>query len=121
MSDICQLWEVQDPLNNHMVMAMIHYDEFVHGVSIEMEKGFRKTLGWHLGDHQKIVFHETSQPVGFYGVKDYRGRIQGLGMFRALCKRNASGDVVNHHSDVVELIEFDDVELEIVEPVKPVI
>ena len=51
MSDICKLWEVEDPLNNHMVMAMIHYDDFVHGVSIEMEKGFRKTLGWHLGDH----------------------------------------------------------------------
>ena len=49
--DTCTLWEVEDPLDNSVTQMMIHYDYFVHGLSVEMEKGPRTTLGSHLGDH----------------------------------------------------------------------
>ena len=35
---------------------MIHFDDYIHGVSIEMENGQRKTFGLHLGDHYKLTF-----------------------------------------------------------------
>ena len=47
--DECAVWEVADPLNNQIIQAMVHYDDYVHGLSIEMEQGPRKTLGQHLG------------------------------------------------------------------------
>ena len=49
-NDECVLWEVDDPFRgNQVVQMMVHYDEWVHGVSIEMMRGLRKTLGQHLG------------------------------------------------------------------------
>ena len=55
-ADECKLWEVEDPLNNSVKKVMIHYNTGVHGLSIEMDMGPMKSLGSHLGYHQKLLF-----------------------------------------------------------------
>ena len=61
--------------SNRVQKIFVHYGDTVHGLSIDMEKGARKTFGMHLGNFIKLEFDETKQPIGLYGVMDYKGLI----------------------------------------------
>ena len=83
--DDCTLWEIEDPIHSLVETIVIHYDEWVHGLSIETLAGMQNTLGSFQGQHLKFIFTENAQPVGLYGVKDYEGMIQGLGFYKFIC------------------------------------
>ena len=74
--------------SNSVTKIMVHYEDWVHGLSIEMEQGPRKTFGMHLGNFVKLEFNSNSQPIGLYGVLDYKGIIQGLSVYSNVCDLN---------------------------------
>ena len=80
--------------SNRVQKIFVHYDDTVHGLSIDMEKGPRKTFGMHLGNFIKLEFSEKNQPIGLYGVMDYKGLIQGLSVYSNVCNLNQVGQVV---------------------------